>query len=121
MSGERVGDFLVRADGDGVDDHAAFTAFDAIDLLGLALDRHVAVDEADAALLGERDGKVGFGDGIHRGTDDGDVERDFAGKPGAAVGLAREDFAACRDEEHIVEGETFGNRVLNHGVHTSLS
>ena len=52
--------------------------------------------------------EVGLGYGVHRGTDDGNVERDFAGQPGTAVGLAREDFAACRDEEHVVEGESFG-------------
>ena len=61
----------------GIDDHAAFTAFDAVDFFGLAFDRHVAVDETDAALLRERDGEVGFGDGIHRGADDGNVQRDL--------------------------------------------
>jgi hypothetical protein len=38
---------------------------------------HVAVDEADAALLRERDGQVRFGDRVHRRADDGNVQRDF--------------------------------------------
>ena len=45
-----VGDLLVGSTGDGVDDHAAFRAFYTIDFLGLPLDRHVLVNDPDAAL-----------------------------------------------------------------------
>ncbi len=38
-----------------VDDHPAFMAFDFIDFLSLFLERHVAVDDADSALLSDGD------------------------------------------------------------------
>ncbi len=68
-----VGDFLVRRDGDGVDDHAALTTLDAVDFFSLPVNGHVAVNHADAALLRERNGDVRFRDRIHRGADDRDV------------------------------------------------
>ena len=76
---EGVGDFLFGRDGDRVHDHAAFTALYAVHLFGLPAMRHVAVNEADAALLRERDGEVRFGNRIHGGADDGNVQRNTAG------------------------------------------
>ena len=65
----------IRRDRDGVNDHAAFGAFYAVDLLALAVDGHVAVDEADTALAGDSDGETGFGYGVHGGGGQGNVER----------------------------------------------
>ena len=45
---------------------------------------HVLVDDADAALLGQGDGQVALGDGVHRRRHDGDVEANVAGELGAA-------------------------------------
>ena len=55
------------ADGDGVDDHAALGALDFVDFAGLLLDGEVAMDDAEAALLGHGDGHARLGDGVHRG------------------------------------------------------
>ena len=66
---ERVGDGLLGRDGDGVDDHAGFGALDLVDLAGLLLDGEVAMDDADAALLGHGDGQARLGDGVHGGRD----------------------------------------------------
>ena len=65
----------VRRDGDGVHDHAAFGTFYAVDFFALAVDGHVAVDEADTALAGDSDGETGFGYGVHGGGGQGNVER----------------------------------------------
>ena len=65
---ERVGNFLLGLDGDRVHDHAAFTALHAVHFFGLPLDGHVAMDDADAALLRQRDGEVRFGHRIHGGS-----------------------------------------------------
>ena len=58
---QRVGERFVRQDGDRIDHHAAFIALDLADLLGLRLRLHIAVDDADAAGLGERDGEPRLG------------------------------------------------------------
>ena len=101
-------------DGDRVDDHAAFTALDAVHFLGLPLDGHVAVDDADAALLRQRDGQVRFGDGVHGRRSDGNVESDVAGEVGARIDFGGQYFAAGRFEQNIVESEALDEYVLNH-------
>ena len=42
--------------------------------------RHVFMDDGDAAELGEGNGEAGFGNSIHRGGKEGDVEPDVAGE-----------------------------------------
>src|SRR5271165_6978744 len=91
---ERVGNEFVRRDRNGIDDHAALTALYAVHFLGLALDGHVAVDDAHAALLRERDGEMRFGNGIHRRADDGNIERDVAGEVSPRIGLRGKNVAA---------------------------
>ena len=61
-------------DGDGIDDHAGFGAFDAIDFLGLAVEGHVAMNDADAALASDADGQARFGDGVHGGGGEWNVD-----------------------------------------------
>ena len=63
-------DHGVGAQGDRVDDDAVFGALDLVDLEGLLLDRHVLVDDAEAAFLGQGDGQLALGDGVHRGGQD---------------------------------------------------
>ena len=111
-----VGDFLVRPDGDGVHDHAAFTAFDAVHFFGLPLDGHVAVNDADAALLRQRDGQVRLGHRVHGGADDGNIQGNLAREGGARIGLGGQHAAARRLEQDVIESEAFGNAVLVHRV-----
>ena len=114
--GLRSGDGGFRADGDGVDDHAAFTAFDAVDFFGLAGDRQVAVDDSNAALLRQSDREVRLGDGIHGGRNDRNIQSDLAGKAGSGIDFRRQHIAEGRFEQYIIEGEAFGQYVLNHRV-----
>ena len=74
----RFGDRVRRRQRDRVDDHPALGPLDAIDLVGLVLDRQVLVDDADAALLGHRNGQPGLGHGVHRGAGQRHVEADVA-------------------------------------------
>ena len=111
---ERVGDLLLGIDGDRIDDHAAFRALHAVHFLGLPVDRHVAVDDADAALLRERDGQVRFGDGIHGGADHGNIQSDLAREPGARVGVGGHDAAARGQQQDVVKSESFRDRFGDH-------
>ena len=61
-----VADRLVRRQRDRVDDDAVLAALDLVHLAGLLGDGQVLVDDADAALLGQRDGQVALGDRVHR-------------------------------------------------------
>ena len=114
---EGVGDGALGLDGDGVDDHAAFGALDLVDFAGLLLDGEVAVDDAEAALLGHGDGEAGLGDGVHGGGHEGDGEGDFLGQLGLGTGLGRDDVRVGGNQQHVVERERFGDLS---GDHTSL-
>ncbi len=49
----------------GLEDHPGLGPLDEVDLVGLVLDREVAVEHAEAALAGHRDRHPGLGDGVH--------------------------------------------------------
>ena len=68
-------DGFIRRQRDRVGDDAVFAPLDLVHLAGLHGDRHVLVDDADAALLGERDGQFALGDRVHRRREDRNVER----------------------------------------------
>lgn len=72
----RVIDEMLGRKVERVGDDAVFRTLDGVDLVGLPLDAHVLVDDADAALARDRDGHLGGGDGIHRGGQKGGVEPD---------------------------------------------
>ena len=110
----RVGDRLVGTDGDRVHDHAALAAFDAVHLFRLPVDRHVAMDDADAALLRQRDRQVRFRHRIHGGGDDRNIQSDLAGEAGSGIDFGGEYFAAGRFEKNIIESQALGEYVLNH-------
>ena len=111
---ERVGDGLLGRDGDRIDDHAGFRALDLVDLAGLLRDGQVAMDDADATLLGHGDGQARLGDGVHGGRDQRRGEGDVAGEMGLGADLGGNDFAVGRDEQNIVEGQSFRDRGGDH-------
>ena len=71
------------------------------------VDIEIAMDDADAAGLRHRDRHARFGDGVHRGGDDRDIERDRAGHVGADIGLRGQDIRKTGLQKHIVEREGF--------------
>lgn len=104
----------VGRNGDRVDDHAGFGAFHAIDLFGLALEREIAMNDADTALSCDADGEARFGNGIHGGGREGNVDGQFAREMRGGVDLGRKDGRAPGFEQHVVECETFGDGTVNH-------
>jgi hypothetical protein len=74
---------------------------------GLSIDVEIAVDDADAAGLRHRDRHSRLSDGVHRGGDNGNIERDRAGRERANVGLGRQDVGKARLQKHVIEGECF--------------
>ena len=113
---ERVGNFIRRMHGDGVDNHSAFRALYFIDFVGLLVDGQVAMNDAEASLLGQGDGHVRFGDGIHGGADDGDVESDIAREVSLRAGLRGNYVGARGEKKNIVKSKSFGNRKMDHRV-----
>jgi hypothetical protein len=100
-----LGERGVGADRHRVGDHAVLGALDPVDVLGLLLDRQVAVQHAQAALAGHRDGHPALGHGVHRRRQQRDPDLDVAGQPARGVGLGGDDVGLPRQEEHVVVGE----------------
>ena len=96
----------VRADRHGVGDHAGLGALDEVDLVGLVLDGEVAVQHAEAALAGHRDGHARLGDGVHRGRQQRDRDVQIAGQPGAGVDVGRHDVGLAGQQQDVVEGQS---------------
>ena len=61
--------------------------------------RQIAMDDAEAALLRERDRHVRFGDGVHGGADDGNIQADVARELRLGAGLSREQHRSERAAE----------------------
>ncbi len=97
----------LRRDGHRIDDHAAFIAFDLADHVGLFLDRHIAVEDAQTAGLGHGDGQPAFGDRVHGGRGQRDVQPDVAGQLRGDVRLGGHDLGRAGFQQNIVEGEPF--------------
>ncbi len=83
----RVRQFCVGTDGQWIDHHSGFVLLDLPHLGGLTFRIKIAVDDADAAGLRHGDRHARFGDGVHRGGNDRNVERNRARDVGADIDL----------------------------------
>ena len=99
----------VGTDGERVDHHAGLELLHLPHLRGLAFGVEIAVDHADAAGLRHGDRHPRFGHGIHRGGDDGDIERNGAGHAGPDVDFGGQHIREAGFQQHVVEREGFAN------------
>ncbi len=103
--GQRIGQGRVRADGDGIDHHAALEGLDHAHLLGLFGSRQVLVDHAHAAGLGHGNRHGTLGNRIHGRAENGKIERYVLGDIGGNVGFRGQDVGARGLQQHVIEGE----------------
>lgn len=105
---EGVADGIVLGDGHRIVDHAVLGTLHAADLRGLRRDGHVLVDHTDTAFARKCDRQRSLGHGVHSGGHDGDVELDISRETGPNADLSRQHFRIGGNEQHIVEGKSFG-------------
>src|SRR5206468_5653922 len=79
------------------------------------------MDDSEPAEAPKRDREARVGDGIHRGGEDRDVEADLVGEPRLGRDPCREDVAAGRDQEDVVEGQTFLGELVLPGQSAALT
>ena len=96
LQGEHIRERVVGREVRGAHDEAGLVRLDAAHHLGLALDGLGAIDEGQAALLGQGDGERVVRDGLHDGRNHGDVQAQRALLLPAAVAHER------RFERHAV-------------------
>jgi hypothetical protein len=105
---ESIAHGVVARNGHGVVNHAVLGTLHPPHVRGLLGDGHVLMDDADAALAGQCDGKRSFRHGIHGGGHDGDVELDITRETGPDADLPRQHFRIGGYQQHVVEGKTLG-------------
>ena len=76
---------------DRIIDHTRLEFLDLAHFTRLIGRRHILVDDAQSALLRQRDRQPGLGHRIHRRRQQRDVESNFARQRGGEVNLARQD------------------------------
>ena len=78
---------------------------------------------ADPAFTRHRDSHPRFGNRIHRGGNQGNIEVDVSREPAGGIDLGRDHVGDFRQQQHIVIGQTgYGERVASfahrcQGVH----
>ena len=97
----------VGADGDRVLDHAGFVFLDGAHLAGLVVHRHAFVQDADAAFLGHGDRQTVFGDGVHGGGQQRDVQLDVARQARLQRYLIGQHIGVGGQEQNVVERQCF--------------
>ena len=113
---ERVADGLFRADGHGIDNHAALRTLHLVDFASLVGDGEVAVHDADAALLRHGDGHARLGDRIHsRGKERG-VERNPLCQLSLRAYMRGHHLAVGGHQQDIVERKSFRKIIGQHNV-----
>ena len=71
----------------------------------------IAVDDANAARFRHGDGEPRLGHGVHCGRDDRQIQANRAGELGSDIRRAWHDRAEARTQQHVVERQSFGNRI----------
>ena len=93
----------------------ALNLAEAATLIGIipAPSRYSPYHEPDLVLR-QRNREVRFGDGVHRGGDDGNIECDLPGQKRASVCVRGDHFAASRLEKDVIESKALREVVLDH-------
>ena len=116
----QVDDFANRHVGrycDRIAHDTAFKFLDRTDLARLLFDRHVLVNDADTAFLGQRDGQPGLSDGVHRRRQHRDIEPNPSRQLRTQVNLVGEHRRVSGLQENVVEREGFlGNTHESYGI-----
>ena len=86
-----------------------------VDLARLIIDRHAAMQDAEAALAGHRDGHPRLSDGIHGRRQQRDANGDVPRQPGGRVDLAGDDVRLTRQQQHVVKRQAQSSEFLGDG------
>ena len=92
-------------DRERVHHHAGFKFLHLADLRGLLVGLHVAVEHADAAGLRHGDRHLRLGHGIHRRSDDRNIDGDRAGDVRPDIDVRGQHFRQAGPDQHVVECE----------------
>ena len=120
--GEYVADEGVGCDGDGVLDQAVDVAFHPGEFLDLVFGGEIVVDEPETAVERHGDGHAGFGDGVHVGREDWNLQTQGVGERSGDIGVLRQNLAVEGRKRDVVvsQGDRQAGREKTSGGQIEL-
>ena len=109
---QSVGDKVLPGEEEGLVDNTVFATLYTLNLVGLLLDRHILVNNADTAFPSDGDGHAGLRYGIHCRGDQRNVQTDGGGEVGGGVDVCRQNVAFCGDQQYVIVGKTFFSELF---------
>ena len=106
-------DSSIRTDSDWIVDHAVLSPLDPADLFALLLDRHVLMDNTDSTGPCHGNSQVSLSHSVHCGRHDRSVKFDVGREPRRHVHVAGKYIGMSRNQQHVIEGQSFGNLSVN--------
>ncbi|MNI52305.1 hypothetical protein D3C73_1070710 [compost metagenome] len=94
---------MLRCQGKGVGDNAAFGTLNPIHFLCLLSNGHVLVNNADSAFTRNRNSQLRFRHRIHTGADQRNIELQLGAKPGGYIHFPRQHIRPARQQQYIIE------------------
>ena len=102
----------IRPDRHRVGDDPRLRALHQVDLVGLVLDREVAVEDAEPALTRHGDRHSRLGDRVHGRRDQRHLQRDLPRETRGGVDVRRRHVGRPRQQEDVVVGQTERGELL---------
>ena len=93
--------------GDRVLDHTTLELLHPAHLLRLLGNGHALVDDANAALLGQRNGEARLGHGVHGRRHQRNVQLDAAGETGTQRHITGNHVGVPGQQQYVIEREGF--------------
>ena len=115
----RIRQGIVRSEVDRIHDDAMFRTLDQFHFSGLFIDTHILVNDTDAALTRHGDRHFCFGDGIHAGAHDRNIQCDILCQVGAYIYVSRKDIRMCRNQQHVIKSQPLLAKFVfsHHSLH----
>ena len=107
-----VTDRVARRTGNGVGDHAGLGTLHYFHVLGLVVDRKVAVKDADATLPGHRNGHPRFCHRIHCCGHQRNTQPDIPCELRRCVHFGRNHIGGGRNKKDIIESKTYKSNFV---------
>ncbi len=106
---QRIGERLIRVNGDRVDDHTGFKFLYAANLFGLLCDIEVLVNDPHTTMLRHNNRHRAFGHCVHCGRQKRNAQVDIFGNAGVGLHLCRQHFAGGGFDQNVIKRQGFCN------------
>ncbi len=98
---------VLRRKKNRINNNTMLRAFNPVNLSRLLFNRHIFMNNANAALSGNGNRHTRFGNRIHAGAHQRNIQPDMTGKACANIHLVWQHTRFCRYQQHIIKSQAF--------------